>query len=86
MNRCAAFWSWLDEGRCRLCDREGRATLLVDLSRVRTSGDSTSARRSLVDHARAYHPEYVGAIGANRVFRPNERKFAEGLDNVPDIR
>ena len=85
MTRCAPFWTWLSEGRCRLCDREARATLLVDLARVRTPGDSTAARRALINHARAFHPEHVRAIEAGSFFQPNARKFAEGLDNLPAV-
>lgn len=67
MNRVAAFWSWLDEGRCRLCAREARAILIADLARVRTPGDATRVRTSLIHHFRAFHPEYVKAIAGGRV-------------------
>lgn len=64
MNRLASFWSFLDDGRCRLCDREGRANPVIDIARVRGSGDALRARNQLINHLRGWHPEYVEAAEA----------------------
>lgn len=61
MKRRATFWSWLDEGRCRMCLWFGRTVLVADPAR-HERGAALRARHALINHARAYHPTSVAAI------------------------
>ena len=67
MTRLASFWSFLDEGRCRLCRIEGRDFSVVSLELVRTRGDSLRARNRVINHARSWHPGWADNIEAGAV-------------------
>lgn len=87
MSRLAAFWSFLDDGRCRLCLAEGRTILIADLPRVQSRGDSLRARHALINHCRSWHPTLVGAIEAGEIHRERllGKETATSLDNIPAI-